>query len=449
LEADRLGRFFSRPVLARLALIALLSTASAAQPPDRATRLDSALTAAHADGLFSGALVITAADGDVMYRFAAGDLEGDPVTTDTPLYVASVTKAMTAAAALSLAADGRLDLDAPVADVLEGWPYAVTARQLMDQTAGLHFLTMLTAERDTTRPVTTADLLALVAQHAPGLVHEPGTAFDYDNANYATLAAVLETASGTPYADVLRERVFEPAEMTTAFVAPSGELGWAAWSGGDGDGVWTSAEDLARFDDAFWNGRIIDLGVVDALTPPALEGGALSTYAAGRFSTDTPRPLIGAFGDGGVTKAGLWRELESRKAGEVNGAQPGTTYAMIATDDGVYRTPVLTAAMAIWNGEPFALPLPRLTTDVPDRVLERHVGVYESGMGRLHITLEDGQLHLEPEGAGGSEPLIAGSETVFYFCCQDLTWEFVLDEAGRTVGLQIEGQPQTLGTRVE
>ena len=105
--------------------------------------------------------------------------------------------------------------------------------------------------------------------------------------------------------------------------------------------------------------------------------------------------------------------------------------------------------MAIWNGEPFSLPLPRPTATVPAEVLAQHVGVYESGFGRLHITIEDGQLHLEPEGAGGSEPLIAGSETVFYFCCQDLTWEFVRDESGATVGIQLRGQSETLGQKVE
>jgi hypothetical protein len=70
-------------------------------------------------------------------------------------------------------------------------------------------------------------------------------------------------------------------------------------------------------------------------------------------------------------------------------------------------------------------------------------------MGRLHITLEDGQLHLEPEGAGGSEPLVPASETVFYFGHQDLTWVFVQDEAGATTGLMVEGQPQTLAEKVE
>ena len=107
------------------------------------------------------------------------------------------------------------------------------------------------------------------------------------------------------------------------------------------------------------------------------------------------------------------------------------------------------AAMAIWNGEPFTLPQARPVADVPPEVLARHVGSYSSGMGLLHITLEDGQLHLEPEGAGGSEPLIPASETVFYFGGQDLTWEFVTDASGRTTGLQLQGHPETLGEKVE
>ena len=431
-------------LMLRLSLLALaLATASPtalAQPSDRAARLDSALAALHADGLFDGAVAIADADGNVVYRFAAGDYEGTPATTRTPFYLASVTKAMTATAVLSLAAEGRIDLDAPVARYLDPWPYAgVTVRHLLDQTAGLHFLTALTAHRGTARAVTTADLLAIVAEHQPGLVHAPGSAFDYDNAHYETLAALLEAVTGRPYAEAMRQRVLVPAGMDDATMGASGEIAWAAWAGGGGDAVNASAEDLLAFDHALWSGRLLpDSLVAAARRPPTLADGSTSDYVFGRFLTDSPRPLIGHFGEGTKAKTALWRERET-----------GTTYALLAAGDGLYRTPVLTAAMAIWNGEPFSLPLPRSTADVPEDVLARHVGVYESGFGRLHITLEDGQLHLEPEGAGGSEPLVPGSETVFYFCCQDLTWEFVVDDAGRTTGIQIQGQPETLGTRVE
>ena len=433
------------PPMRLLVALLVLAPAVAAQPlgpvhAERAARLDSALTALHADGLFDGALAISDAEGGVVYRFAAGEHDGAPITPATPMYLASVSKAMNAAAALSLVADGRLDLDAPVARYLRPWPYPdVTVRHLMDQTAGLHWLTTLTAHADTARPVTTDDVLALVAEHRPGTVNAPGVAFDYDNANYTALAAVVEAAAGRPYADVLHERVVEPAGMTSAFVGPSGELSWAGWAGGDGDAVHASVLDLAAFDDAFWAGRIVpDSLVADALRPPVLADGAASRYVAGRFLTDSPRPLVGHFGEGGRTTSGIWRERET-----------GTTYAILAAGHGLYRTPILTAAMAIWNAEPFALPVARPIAEVPEAVLARHVGVYESGFGRLHITLDAGQLHLEPEGAGGSEPLVPASETVFYFCCQDLTWEFVTDDAGRTTGIQIQGQPQTLGERVE
>lgn len=416
-------------------LLCLVTTASAqpAKLGGRVAELDSVLDALHAQGLFDGALAI-ADGGTTVYRRAFGAHEGEPLTTRTPLYLASVSKAMTAAAVLSLVAEGRVGLDRPVNAYLQPWPYpAVTVRHLLDQTSGLHFLTTLTAHADTTETVTTADLLAVIDAHRPGLAFEPGTAFAYDNANYATLAAILEAVTGQSYGEAMRERVFGPAGMMSAFVAPSGEVGW-----GD-DGVHASAEDLLAFDDAFWSGRIVpDSLVRAALAPPTLADGTASRYVFGRFRTDDPRPLIGHFGEGTAAKSGLYREREA-----------GTTYAILMPGDGIHRTAILTAATALWNGEPYDLPEARPVADLAPEVLARHVGVYESGMGRLHITLDDGRLHLEPEGAGGSEPLIPASETVFYFGHQDLTWEFVQDEAGRTTGLMVQGQPQTLGEKVE
>ena len=429
-----------RPLL----LAALLAPCAAAAQPapadraDRAARLDSVFHALHADGLFSGAFAIGGPDGHVAYEIAVGASEGDAVRTDAPYYLASVSKAMNAAAALSLAAEGRLDLDAPVGRYLDPWPYdGVTVRHLMDQTAGLHWLGMLNAHRDTTRALDSAGLLALVDEHRPAPMNAPGEAFRYSNAHFAALALVLEAVTGRSYGDVLRERVFAPAGMESARVGPSGEADGMAYAGGDGIGVHASVRDLLRFDYAFWSGRLVPDSLVRAATrPPVLADGSRSRYVFGRFVETDPRPLIGHFGEGTETKTALYREQDGHAA-----------YAMIATEQGIHRTPVLVAAMAAWNGEGFTLPQPRPVADVPEAVLKRHVGVYASGMGRLHITLEDGGLHLEPEGAGGSEPLVPASETVFYFGGQDLTWEFVRDDAGRTTGLMLQGQPQTLAQR--
>ncbi len=427
-------------LLASILLLAF-SSAAHAQPTDpRAARLDSVFTALHADGLFDGAFAISDSTGRVVYAFAVGDYEGQDVTPQTPIYLASVSKAMTATAILSLVADGAVSLDAPVGRYLDPWPYpAVTVRHLLNHTSGLHFLTTLTAHRDTTRAVTTADLLALIDTHRPGLAFEPGARYDYDNANYETLGALLEAVSGQSYADVVRSRVAIPAEMSDARIGSSGEIEWAAWAGGGGEVVTASALDLLAFDDAFWGGRLLPDSLVRAAQhPPTLADGSVSGYVFGRAIVDEPRALIGHMGDGERAKSALWRERDS-----------GTTYAILIAGAGVHRTAILTAAIAIWNGEPFDLPSARPIADVPDDVLARHVGSYSSGMGLLHITLEDGQLHLEPEGAGGSEPLIPASETVFYFGGQDLTWEFVIGADGRTTGLMLKDHPETLGERVE
>jgi CubicO group peptidase (beta-lactamase class C family) len=434
-----------RPSLsAALFALALLPVATAQPTPaeraDRTARLDSVFHALHADGLFSGAFAIGGPDGEVAYEIAVGESEGETVRLDAPYYLASVSKAMNAAAALALAAEGELDLDAPVGQYLSPWPYdGVTVRHLMNQTAGLHWLGMLTEHRDTTRALDSAGLLALVDARRPPAMNAPGEAFMYSNSHFAALALVLESVTGQPYGEVLRERVFEPAGMESARVGPSGEAEWMAYAGGDGIGVHASVRDLLAFDRAFWSGRIVPEDLVQAATePPTLADGSASRYVFGRFVETDPRPLIGHFGEGTETKTALYRQRDG-----------AATYAMIATEQGVHRTPVLVAAMSIWNGEPFTLPQPRPLADVPDEVLRRHVGIYASGMGRLHITLEEDGLHLEPEGAGGSEPLIPASETVFYFGGQDLTWEFVQDDAGRTTGLMLQGQPQTLAPREE
>lgn len=418
----------------RLLALLLVPLTAMAQPDARTARLDSVLTALHAAGLFEGAIAIDE-EAAVAFRYEAGEL-----ASSTPLYLASVSKMMTAAAVLTLAEEGRLGLDDPVGRHLSPWPYPdLTVRHLLAQTSGLHVLGMVTAERDTSRLVTTADLLALIAEHRPPLQFEPGTAFAYSNANFAALAALLETVDGRPYEEAMRARVFEPAGMDTAFVAHPGEVPWIAWSGGDGDAVHASVEEMLAFDRAWTRGEIVSPDLVRlAETPVTLADGTLSPYGLGRFLTDDPRPLVGHFGDGLFAKSGLWRDRRT-----------GTTYGILMPGDAIHRTAILTAVMAIWNSEPFTLPQVRPVADVPEAVLAEHVGVYASGFGRLHITLEDGGLHLEPEGAGGSEPLIPASGTVFYFGHQDLSWEFVRDEEGRTVGLQLQGQPETLAAREE
>ncbi len=80
-------------------------------------KIDEVLQAAVARGDVPGVVALAAGDDGVLYEGAAGMRAadaGDPITADTMLRIASMTKMVTTTAALQLAERGALELDAPV-----------------------------------------------------------------------------------------------------------------------------------------------------------------------------------------------------------------------------------------------------------------------------------------------------------------------------------------------
>ena len=178
----------------------------------------------HARGLFDGAVVV----GDARGVFSQGFGEADaarhvPFTPDTPTDGASLAKTFTAALLIGLEEDGILDLDAPAQRVLPELPYRnITLRHLLSHTSGLpvsdydYFEPYL--PRDQVR--TTETLLHVLAAQKPSLASSPGTSFEYSSFGYDVAALAAARAAGKSYADLLRERVFRPLGITSAFVRP-------------------------------------------------------------------------------------------------------------------------------------------------------------------------------------------------------------------------------------
>ena len=141
-----------------------------------------------------------------------------PVDADTVFEIASITKTMTATVAARLAAEGRLDLDAPVRRYLPDFRVAdpdvsarVTVRDLFTHTAGWfgEFL-----------PPTGhgADAIALGAAAMVGLEQvSPAGTFSYNNNSLTVAGRIIEVLEGKPYERVVRERLFEPLGMTRSF----------------------------------------------------------------------------------------------------------------------------------------------------------------------------------------------------------------------------------------
>jgi CubicO group peptidase (beta-lactamase class C family) len=235
------------------------------------------------DGQGPGASLLVLRDGVPLVHRAYGnaDLEhGVRASTATNYRLASVSKQFTAAAILLLAHDGALSLDDPVRRWLPELPPAtdrVTLRQLLTHTGGLvDYEDLMPA--DMRGQLSDADVLALLAR-ADRTLFPPGTTYRYSNSGYVLLGLVVERASGQGFAAFLEQRVFDPLGMAHTLLYEAGRgpevadraYGYSSVNGrwlrtdqsptsatrGDG-GIYSSVDDLARWDAALYDDRLLD-----------------------------------------------------------------------------------------------------------------------------------------------------------------------------------------------
>jgi methyl acetate hydrolase len=205
-------------------------------------RIDQALSKAAEAGEVAGVVAAATLRGEPLYEGAFGRRDigkPAPMTIDTVFWIASMTKAITAAGAMQQVEAGKLALDAPIADVLpqlrspqvfEGFDAsgkarlrparrAITLRHLLTHTAGFSY------------DIWNADLGKYMEQTGiPGIItcqdaalttpltFDPGERWDYGiNIDWAGKA--VEAASGHRLDSYLRDRIFAPLGMAdTGFV---------------------------------------------------------------------------------------------------------------------------------------------------------------------------------------------------------------------------------------
>lgn len=199
-------------LIAPVVLGMILATPAAARRDSDAARIADAILAAQIriSGVPGMAATVTR-DGRILWEGAAGKRDRArnlPVTPRTSFRFASVSKLLTATAAMRLVQSGTLDLDRPVQVLVPGldpsWP-AITARQLAAHTSGMpHY-----QERDDslgrTHFATVTDALRNL-QDRP-LLAAPGTAYRYSSWGYTLLSAVVEAAAGQPFADHVAQHI--------------------------------------------------------------------------------------------------------------------------------------------------------------------------------------------------------------------------------------------------
>ena len=218
----------------------------------------------------------TAAPGSPMVIVAAQDAGGEARKANQLWRWASVTKQVVAVLVMQEVAAGRIDLDQPVAQYLPKFASpnaaAMSVRQLLRHQSGLPNPDDTAPGPDGVpdfyRPDSASTVLPL--DYCAGPVKgEPGGSWSYNNCDYIVAAALLEAVTGTPWGQLVTERIAGPmglksvsafpAAVPTAqgFVGGKAEPAYAFERFGGAAALYGTMSDLLKFDLALELGRLL------------------------------------------------------------------------------------------------------------------------------------------------------------------------------------------------
>jgi CubicO group peptidase (beta-lactamase class C family) len=263
--------------------------------PRIASEIEKHAAALAAEDSFSGVVLVAKGDTVVVNRaYVLADQEWKaPNRTDTLFHMASVGKMFTAAAVLKLAGEGRLSLDDSLAKWVPEYPHPeaakITVRHLLTHSAGI-------GEWDGRKIRGEKSGAELAATMTEPLQFEPGARFNYSNAGFVLLQAVVEKATGKSFADALEELVFAPAGMTrtglwpvtaivpnraTGYLRPEDDplglgqrfsneqfLGYGANGSG---GEYSTAADMLAFNRAIATGKLLGAAMTTEMLTPRID----------------------------------------------------------------------------------------------------------------------------------------------------------------------------------
>ncbi len=160
-----------------------------------------------------GAQVAVVVDGELVWSegFGLADIENQvPVTPETRLRIASISKSVTAVGVGLLVQDGKLDLDAEVQRYVPDFPrkrWPITVRQVAGHLAGIRHYRGDEFASMAPYPTVRAGLRIF---EDDSLLFEPGTRYSYSTYGWNLMSAIVEGASGQPFLQFMQRRVFGP-----------------------------------------------------------------------------------------------------------------------------------------------------------------------------------------------------------------------------------------------
>ena len=234
------------------------------------------------------ASVLFSEKGRIIYKNAFGMADfkcKKELSTHSAFQLASVSKMFTAMAIMILKEEGKLTYKDDIRNHIIDFPYeGITIRNLLTHRSGLpRYMSIAHKHWKNKRiPLTNDDMLELFREYPPQQYFSPDNGIHYCNSNYTVLASIVEKISGLTFDKFAEEKIFKPLNMNDSFVynmnddslvpnnIHSGVTGYRyrGWrivresndylNGVMGDkGVYSSVEDLFKFDQAMYNETLV------------------------------------------------------------------------------------------------------------------------------------------------------------------------------------------------
>ncbi len=398
----------------------------------------------------------------------------------------STGKQFTAAAVLLQVEDGKLGLDDSIVRYFPSdnarWQ-KITIRHLLTHTSGLpDYETSAGTTLDLRRDYSEDELVQWAMRLE--LDFDPGTRWAYSNTGYVVLGALIRKVSGKFYGDVLRERIFTPAGMTTARVISEAEVvpnraaGYELVDGAVRNQSWVSpalnttadgslyltAQDFLKWDAALRERRLLKSASYDSMwTPVRLRNGQSYHYGFGWFiGEQRGSPNIEHSGSWQGFQAHIARYVERKLtvivlcnidecdatriaygvAGIVDSELRLPDPLVAAPDDQPARTQGLAAALAAWaESRPHPGMAPALAGALDDS--PRAAGMHKLVREQLakphtfHFLAEDDVRNRSIERSGSRVARIVHCGLVASGDAQAL--RFYLNDAGELLDINLEG----------
>ncbi len=383
-----------------------------------------------------------------------------PVTPRTLFQAASISKPVTALAALRLVEQGKLVLDEDVNAKLTSWKVPetdltktekVTLRRLLSHTAGLtvsgfggypadapmpSLVQVLNGEKPANNAAIRVDVL-------------PGKLWRYSGGGFTVAQQLMIDVSGRPFPALLDELVLKPlgmADSTYEQPLPADRrLAAAAGHGSDGRpisgryhtypemaaaGLWTTPTDLAKFLLEIRKALGRSSAILTAETARQMTTIQKSGYGLG-LGIEGAGPSA-SFGHGGSNegfKCQMTAFFESGRGAVV----------MTNGDRGGFLASEVLRSIAREYGWPAFQPAEKKVVAVDPKALALFEGRYELRPGKfLDVKLEAGTLFVGDED--GKIELFPESETRFFDTAEGHTLVFVKGPDGRATHMMIDGQ---------